>query len=171
MQGGVYKRRLPKCFHATPSCFRTPPTPHHAIGYHFSLRQQFQHHQYCPERPYRKMHHVCGTSANIAQNCIFLAGLPQTLNKNAYYLRNFRKYYTKTLLACGTSARITQNCILFAGEPQILNKNVSYLRKFRKDYTKLHPICGRTANIAQKCILLAGLPQMACNLRIHLIIL
>ena len=130
MQGGVYKKRLPKCFHATPSCFRTPPTPHHAIGYHFSLCQQFRHHQYSPKRPYRKMHHVCGTSANIAQNCSLLAELPQGLHKIACYLRNFRKHSTKVNFACGTSA-----------------------------------------NIAQKCILLAELPQIACNLRIHLIIL
>lgn len=133
MQGGVYKRRLPKCFHAAPSCFRTPPTPHHAIGYHFSLRQQFRQHQYSPERPYRKMHPVCGTSANIAQ---------------------------KTHLACGTSANITQKCILFAELPQILCKNVSHLRNFRKDYTKLHPICGRTANIKQKRFLFAEVPQI-----------
>ena len=130
MQGGVYKRRLPKCFHATPSCFRTPPTPHHAIGYHFSLRQQFRQHEYFPERPYRKMRHVCGTSARITQNCILFAELPQILHKSAPCLRNFRKDYTKLLLACGTSA-----------------------------------------NITQKCILLAELPQIACNLRIHLIIL
>ena len=146
MQGGVYKRRLPKCFHATPSCFRTPPTPHHAIGYHFSLRQQFQQHQYSPERPYRKMHPVCGISANTAQKRILLAELPQILHKTALCLRNFRKYCTKMSFACGTSARITQNCILFAGEPQILNKNVSYLRKFRKYYTKLHVTCGTSAN-------------------------
>ena len=146
MQGGVYKRRLPKCFHAAPSCFRTPPTPHHAIGHHFSLRQQFRHHQYSPERPYRKMHHVCGTSANIAQKRILLAELPQILHKNVSHLRNFRKYCAKTYLTCGTSARITQNCILFAGEPQILNKNVSYLRKFRKYCTKTSFTCGTSAN-------------------------
>ena len=146
MQGGVYKRRLPKCFHATPSCFRTPPTPHHAIGYHFSLRQQFRQHQYYPKRPYRKMHHVCGTSANIAQKRILLAELPQILHKNEFCLRNFRKYCAKTYLTCGTSAMITQNCILFAGEPQILNKNVSYLRKFRKYCTKMHLACGSSAN-------------------------
>ena len=146
MQGRVYKRRLPKCFHAAPSCFHTPPTPHHAIGYHFSLRQQFRHHQYSPERPYRKMHHVCGTSANIAQKRILLAELPQILYKNASCLRNFRKYCAKTYLTCGTSARITQNCILFVGEPQILNKNVSYLRKFRKYCTKMHLACGTSAN-------------------------
>ena len=132
MQGGVYKRRLPKCFHATPSCFHTPPTPHHAIGCHFSLRQQFQQHQYCPERPYRKMHSVCGTSANIAQNCSLLAELPQGLHKTAYYLRNFRKYCTKTYITCGTSANIKQKRILFAGLPQELHKTASCLRKFRK---------------------------------------
>lgn len=157
MQGGVYKKRLPKCFHATPSCFRTPPTPHHAIGYHFSLRQQFQQHQYCPERPYRKMHSVCGTSANIAQNCSLLAELPQGLHKTAYYLRNFRKYCTKLLLACGTSAKITQIAC--------------YLRNFRKHSTKVNFACGTSANITLKRLLLAELPQMACNLRIHLIIL
>ena len=132
MQGGVYKRRLPKCFHATPSCFRTPPTPHHAIGYHFSLRQQFRHHQYSPERPYRKIHHVCGTSANIVQNCSLLAELPQGLHKTAYSFRNFRKYCTKMSFSCGTSAKITQNCMLLAELPQILHKNVSCLRNFRK---------------------------------------
>lgn len=146
MQGGVYKRQLPKCFHAAPSCFRTPPTPHHAIGYHFSLRQQFRHHQYSPKRPYRKMHHVCGTSANMVQKRILLAELPQILCKNAFCLRNFRKYCAKAYLICGTSARITQNCILFAVRPQILNKNVSYLRKFRKYCTKMHLACGTSAN-------------------------
>ena len=149
MQGGVYKRRLPKCFHAAPSRFRTPSTPHHAIGYHFSLRQQFRHHQYFPERPYWKMHHICGTPANIAQKCILPAELPQILRKNASYLRKFRKYDTKTHLVCGTPARITQNCILFAGEPQILNKNVSYLRKLRKYCTKMHLACGTSANSMQ----------------------
>ena len=146
MQGGVYKRRLPKCFHAAPSCFRTPPTPHHAIGYHFSLRQQFRHHQYSPERPYRKMHHVCGTSANIAQKRILLAELPQILHKNEFCLRNFRKYCAKTYLTCGTSARITQNCIAFAELPQIWYKSVSCLRNFRKYCTKMHLACGTSAN-------------------------
>ena len=119
MQGGVYKRRLPKCFHAASSRFRTPPTPHHPIGYHFSLRQQFRHHQYFPERPYRKMHHVCGTSANIAQKRSLLAELPQILHKSTFYLRNFRKYDTKMLLVCGASANVTQMCILLAELPQI----------------------------------------------------
>ena len=122
MQGGVYKRRLPKCFHATPSCFRTPPTPHHAISYHFSLRQQFQQHQYSPERPYRKMRHVCGTSANIAQNCSLLAELPQILHKSAFCLRNFRKYCAKTYFTCGSSANIAQKCILLAELPQMACK-------------------------------------------------
>ena len=132
MQGGVYKRRLPKCFHATPSCFRTPPTPHHAIGYHFSSRQQFRHHQYSPERPYRKMHHVCGTSANIAQKRILLAELPQILCKNVSYLRNFRKDYTKLHPICRRTANIKQKRFLFAELPQILHKNASCLRNFRK---------------------------------------
>ena len=132
MQGGVYKRRLPKCFHATPSCFRTPPTPHHAIGYHFSLRQQFRHHQYSPERPYRKMHHVCGTSANIAQKRILLAEFPQILHKTASCLRNFRNDYTKLHTVCGISANMIQKRILLAELPQILHKNASCLRNFRK---------------------------------------
>ena len=149
MQGGVYKRRLPKCFHAAPSCFRTPPTPHHAIGYHFSLRQQFRHHQYSPERPYRKMHHVCGTSANIAQKCILLAELPQIFYKSAFYLRKFRKYDTKTLLACGIPANVAQKCILFAELPQILRKSAFYLRSFRKYDTKMHLACGASANSMQ----------------------
>ena len=132
MQGGVYKRRLPKCFHATPSCFRTPPTPHHTIGYHFSPRQQFRHHQYSPERPYRKMHHVCGTSANIAQKRILFAELPQILCKSVFHLRNFRKNYTKLHPICGRTANIKQKRFLFAEVPQILHKNTSYLRNFRK---------------------------------------
>ena len=149
MQGGVYKRRLPKCFHAAPSCFRTPPTPHHAIGYHFSLRQQFRHHQYFPKRPYRKMHHVCGTSANIAQKRSLLAELPQIFYKSAFCLRKSRKYDTKTLLACGIPANITQMCILFAELPQILCKSASYLRNFRKYDTKIHLTCGTSANSMQ----------------------
>ena len=146
MQGGVYKKRLPKCFHATPSCFRTPPTPHHAIGYHFSLRQQFQQHQYCPERPYQKMHLICGTSANITQNCSLLAELPQRSNKNASYLRNFRKDYTKLHSVCGSSANIAQKCILLAELPQGLHKTAYYLRSFRKYYTKTSFTCGTSAN-------------------------
>ena len=62
-------------------------------------------------------------------------------------------------------------CIPLAELPQTLHKIALCLRNFRKDYTKLHSICGTSVNIAQKCILLAELPQMACNLRIHLIIL
>ena len=95
----------------------------------------------------------------------------KTLSENAFRLRNFLKYCTKTLFACGTSARITQNCIPFAELPQILHRNVSCLRNFRKYCTNMHLACRTSANIAQKCILLAGLPQMTCNLRIHLIIL
>lgn len=149
MQGGVYKRRLPKCFHAAPSCFRTPPTPHHAIGYHFSLRQQFRHHQYSPERPYRKMHHVCGTSANIAQKRILLAELPQILHKSAFCLRNFRKCYTKVHFACGISANMIQKRILLAEFPQILCKSVFCLRNFRKYNTKTFLACGTSANSMQ----------------------
>ena len=149
MQGGVYKRRLPKCFHAAPSCFRTPPTPHHAIGYHFSLRQQFRHHQYSPERPYRKMHHVCGTSANIAQKRILLAELPQILHKSAFCLRNFRKCYTKVHFACGISANMIPQRIVLAEFPQILCKSVFCLRNFRKYNTKTFLACGTSANSMQ----------------------
>ena len=171
MQGGVYKRRLPKCFHTIPSCFRTPPTPHHAISYHFSSRQQFRQHQYSPERPYRKTHHVCGTSARITQNCILFAELPQTLHKNALCLRNSRKYFTKVHFTCGSSANMIQKRFLLAELPQILRKSALYLRNFRKYETKMNLACGASANIRQKRILLAELPQIACNLRIHLIIL
>ena len=149
MQGGVYKRRLPKCFRTASSCFRTPPTPHHAIGYHFSLRQQFRHHPYFPERPYRKMHHVCGTAANIAQKCILLAELPQMLHKCAFCLRNFRKYYTKVHFACGISANMIQKRILLAEFPQILCKSVFCLRNFRKYNTKTFLACGTSANSMQ----------------------
>ena len=146
MQGGVYKRRLPKCFHAAPSCFRTPPTPHHAIDCHFSLRQQFQQHEYPAERPYRKMHHVCGTSANIAQNCSLLAELPQGLHKTVYYLQNFRKYNTKLHIACGRTANIAQKCILLAEVLQRLHKTACCLRNFRKYCTKTSFTCGTSAN-------------------------
>ena len=149
MQGGVYKRRLPKCFHAAPSRFRTPPTPHHAIGYHFSLRHQFRHHPYFPERPYRKMHHVCGTAANIAPKCILLAELPQMLHKCAFCLRNFRKYYTKVHFACGISANMIQKRRLLAEFPQILCKSVFCLRNFRKYNTKTFLACGTSANSMQ----------------------
>ena len=132
MQGGVYKRRLPKCFHAAPSCFHTPPLHimPSATTFHFANNSD---------------------TINIPQKGLIgkritFAELPQILHKNAFCLRNFRKYCAKTYLTCGTSARITQNCILFAGEPQILNKNVFYLRKFRKYCTKMHLACGTSAN-------------------------
>ena len=125
------------------------PTPHHAIGYHFSLRQQFRHHQYSPERPYRKMHHVCGTSANIAQNCILLAELPQILNKNVSCLRDFRKYYTKMHFTCGRTANIKQKRFLLAELPQRLHKTACCLRNFRKYCTKTFFACGTSANDMQ----------------------
>ena len=65
---------------------------------------------------------ACGTSANITQNCILLAGEPQILNKNVSYLRNFRKDYTKLYSVCGTSANIAQKCILLAELPQMACK-------------------------------------------------
>ena len=144
MQGGVYKRRLPKCFHATPSCFHTPP-----------------HSTSCHRLP-------LFTSPTIPTPSIFPR---KTLLENAPHLRNFRKYCTKMHFACGTPANIIQKRFLFAELPQMLRKSVFYLRDFRKYYVKMHLTCGTPANIAQKCILLAELPQIACNLRIHLIIL
>jgi len=66
------------------------------------------------------------------QKCILLAGEPQILNKNASYLRNFRKDYTKLHPICGRTANIKQKRFLFAEVPQILHKNASCLRNFRK---------------------------------------
>lgn len=103
--------------------------------------------------------------------CTTFAELPQILHKNASYLRNFRKYYTKVHFVCGTSANIVQKRISLAELPQGLHKGAFYLRNFRKYDTKTHLACGTSANIKQKRILLAELPQIACNLRIHLIIL
>ena len=103
--------------------------------------------------------------------CITFAELPQILHKNASYLRNFRKYYTKVHFACGTSVNMIQKCFLFAEFPQMLHKSAFCLRNFRKYDTKTFLVCGISANIIQKRILLAELPQIACNLRIHLIIL
>ena len=104
----------------TPSIF-----PKKALSENASRLRNFR--KYCT-----KTHLTCGTSANIAQNCILLAGEPQILRKTTSCLRNFRKYCTKTYLTCGTSARITQNCIAFAEVPQILHKYVFCLRNFRK---------------------------------------
>ena len=78
--------------------------------------------------------------------CTTFAELPQILRKNAFYLRKFRKYDTKTLLACGASANIAQRCIFLAEFPQILRKSASYLRNFRKYDTKMHLACGTSAN-------------------------
>ena len=108
------------------------------------------------------------TSPTIPTPSIFLR---KTLSENASRLRNCRKYCTKTHLACGTAANIIQKRILLAELPQMLHKNAFFLRNFRKYDTKTHLVCGISANIIQKCFLLAELPQIACNLRIHLIIL
>ena len=144
MQGGVYKRRLSKCFHTASSCFRTP-----------------LHSTSCHRLP-------LFTSPTIPTPSIS----PQkALSENAPCLRNFRKYCTKTFSACGTSANIIQKRSLFAELPQMLHKGAFCLRNFRKYNTKTHLACGTSANMIQKCILLAELPQIACNLRIHLIIL
>ena len=118
-----------------------------------------------------KMLFACGTPANIAQKRILLAELPQILHKNASYLRNFRKYYTKVNFVCGSSANMIQKRFLLAEFPQMLHKSAFCLRNFRKYYAKVHLTRGTSANMIQKCILLAELPQIACNLRIHLIIL
>ena len=85
----------------------------------------------------------------------------KTLSENAFRLRNFRKYCTKTHLACGTSANIKQKCILFAELPQILHKNVFCLRNFRKYDTKAYLTCGTSARITQNCIVFAELPQIS----------
>ncbi|WP_315323016.1 hypothetical protein, partial [Segatella oulorum] len=78
--------------------------------------------------------------------CTTFAELPQILHKNVSYLRNIRKYDTKSYFACGTSANIKQKRILFAGLPQELHKTASCLRKFRKYCTKMHLACGTSAN-------------------------
>ena len=121
--------------HST-SCHRLPlftsPTirttsifPRKTLSENASRLRNFR--KYCT-----KMHLACGTSANMIQNRILLAELPQILHKNVFCLRNFRKYDTKAYLACGTSAKIKQKRFLFAEVPQILHKNVSCLRNFRK---------------------------------------
>ncbi len=80
---------------------------------------------------------------------MLLAVRPQICYKNAYCLRNFRKYDTKLHDACGTSANTTQNCMMIAEFPQILHKTVCCLRNFRKQHTKMRIICGSSANDAQ----------------------
>ena len=69
-----------------------------------------------------KTHLACGISANMIQNRILLAELPQISNKNASCLRYFRKNYTKLHPACGSSANIAQKCILLAELPQMACK-------------------------------------------------
>ena len=81
-----------------------------------SFRLQFN----CKHVP--KLHVACSSPANITQNCILLAEVPQICYKTAYCLRNFRKYNTKLHVTCGTSANITQNCMLLAVRPQICYK-------------------------------------------------
>ena len=105
MQGGVYKRRLPKCFHAAPSCFLTPPLHimPSAITFHFANNSDTIN---IPQK-------------DLIGKCIPFAEFPQILHKNASCLRNFRKYYTKVHFACGTSANIIQKRFLFAEFPQI----------------------------------------------------
>ena len=131
MQGGVYKRRLPKCFHAAPSRFRTPPLHiiPSATTFHFANNPD---------------------TINISQKdligkCITFAELPQILHKGAFCLRNFRKYDTKMLLICGISANIIQKRFLFAELPQMLHKGAFCLRNFRKYCTKMHLACGTSA--------------------------
>ena len=81
-----------------------------------SFRLQFN----CKYVP--KLHVACGNSANILQNCMVLAELPQILCKIAYFLRNFRKYISKLYDACGSSASIIQKCASFAELPQMMRK-------------------------------------------------
>ena len=81
--------------------------------------------------------------------CTTFAELPQILHKNASYLRNFRKYYTKVHFVCGTSANIVQKRISLAELPQGLHKGAFYLRNFRKYDTKTHLACGTSANSMQ----------------------
>lgn len=135
MQGGVYKRRLPKCFHAAPSRFRTPPLHimPSAITFHFA----------------NNSNNINIPQKDLIGKCIPLAELPQTLHRSAFYLRNFRKCYTNVHFACGTSANVTQRCILLAEFPQILCKSVFCLRNFRKYDTKTLLICGTSANSMQ----------------------
>lgn len=81
--------------------------------------------------------------------CTTFAELPQILHKNASYLRNFRKYYTKVHFVCGTSANMIQKRFLLAELPQMLHKYAFYLRNFRKYNTKMHLACGTSANSMQ----------------------
>ena len=81
--------------------------------------------------------------------CITFAELPQILHKSAFYLRNFRKCYTKVHFACGISANMIQKRILLAEFPQILCKSVFCLRNFRKYNTKTFLACGTSANSMQ----------------------
>lgn len=135
MQGGVYKRRLPKCFHAAPSRFRTPPTPHHPIAttFHFA----------------NNSNNINIPQKDLIGKRIPLSELPQILHKNASCLRNCRKYCSKVHSTCGTSANMIQKCILFAEFPQILCKSVFCLRNFRKYNTKTFLACGTSANSMQ----------------------
>ena len=107
-----------------------------------------------------KLHVACSSTANMSQNCILLAELPQILHKTAFCLRNFRKYNTKLHDACGTSANITQNCMMLAELPQICYKIACYLRNSRKYNTKLHVACGTPASNMQKFASFAEVPQM-----------
>ena len=121
--------------HST-SCHRLPlftsptiPTtsifPKKALSENASRLRNFR--KYCT-----KTYLTCGTSANMIQNRILLAELPQISNKNASCLRDFRKNYTKLHPICGRTANIKQKRFLFAEVPQILHKNASCLRNFRK---------------------------------------
>ena len=111
--------------HST-SCHRLPlftsptiPTPsispQKALSENAPCLRNFR--KYCT-----KTHLACGISANMIQNRILLAELPQISNKNASCLQDFRKNYTKLHPACGSSANIAQKCILLAELPQIACK-------------------------------------------------
>ena len=112
----------------------------------------------CKHAP--KLHFICGSPANMLQNCIFLAELPQIQHKTACCLQFSRKYNTKLHDACGTSANMLQNCMLLAVRPQIYYKTACYLRNSRKYNTKLYVACGASASNIQKCASFAEVPQM-----------
>lgn len=86
---------------------------------------------------------------DLVGKCIPFAELPQILHKNAFCLRNFRKYCIKLHFTCGRTANIKQKRFLLAELPQILNKNAYYLRNLRKYNTKAYLACGTSANSMQ----------------------
>ena len=115
-----------------------------------------------------KLHVACSSTANMSQNCILLAELPQICYKIACCLRNFRKYNTKLHVACSSPANMLQNCMMLAELPQICYEIACCLRFARKYITKLLVTCGTPANITQNCMLLTELPQATYKNAHHL---